>query len=120
MLAPGPADEIAIVRRIYHLWTARRLTLVAIAARLNAEGVLNEQGRPWTARGVKTVLTNEKYIGNNIFGYLTRRLGGKPVRNPPETWVRVDEAFPGIVDRKLFRCLVLIFGRLFQHFLRIL
>lgn len=102
MLVPGPAEEVAVVRQIFHLRVHRKLSMVAIAARLNADGVPNEFGRPWGERAIRTVLTNEKYIGNNIFGYLNKRLGEKAVPQPPEMWVRCDEAFPPIVDRKLF------------------
>ncbi|HLZ77165.1 recombinase family protein [Phenylobacterium sp.] len=102
MLVPGPPEEVAVVRQIFHLRVVCKLSMVAIADQLNANGVQNEFGRPWGEKAVKTVLTNEKYIGNNIFGYLNKRLGGKAIPQPPETWVRFDEAFPPIVDRKLF------------------
>jgi DNA invertase Pin-like site-specific DNA recombinase len=102
MLVPGPPEEVAVVRRIYHLKVARGWSMVAIAKALNAEGLTNQFGRPWGTKAIRTVLTNEKYIGNNTFGHLTKRLGGKATRNPPEAWVRVEDAFPGIIARKLF------------------
>ena len=102
MLALGPAEEVAVVRRIYHLFVARKRTMVEIAKTLNGEGIANEFGRPWGAKSIKTVLTNEKYVGNNVFGYLTNRLGQKTRRNPPETWVRCDGAFPAIISKALF------------------
>jgi DNA invertase Pin-like site-specific DNA recombinase len=103
MLVPGPPDEVATVRRIYRLRLERKQSLAAIARTLNAEGVMNEQGRPWKGGTVKTVLTNEKYVGNNVFGRLKGRLGETRRPTPPETWVRCQDAFPALVDRKLFR-----------------
>jgi hypothetical protein len=38
-----------------------------IARRLNEEGVRTDLGRPWTRGTVHQVLTNEKYIGANVY-----------------------------------------------------
>ena len=103
MLVPGPPEELAVVRRIYHLRLKRKWSMTDIANTLNAEGLFNEFGRPWTIRTIRTVLTNEKYIGNNVFGYLKGRLGEKRRSTPPESWVRYDGAFPAVIDSNLFR-----------------
>jgi len=47
---------------------------------------------------VHEILTNEKYIGNNIFNRVSFKLKKKRVKNTPEMWVRKDEAFDPIVD----------------------
>ena len=44
------------------------------------------------------MLTNEKYIGNNVFNRVSYKLKVKRVRNSEADWVRKDNAFEGIVD----------------------
>jgi hypothetical protein len=51
---------------------------------------------------VHQVLTNEKYIGNNVYHRTSFKLKRKHVTNPPERWIRADGAFPGIVEANLF------------------
>ncbi len=48
------------------------------------------------------MLTNEKYVGNNIYNRVSFKLKAKRVTNPPEAWVRADGAFEGIVDPDFF------------------
>jgi DNA invertase Pin-like site-specific DNA recombinase len=102
ILVPGPPDEVATVRRIYRLFVTDRLTLKAIARRLNGEGVMSEGGRPWTTQRVGAVLRAEKYAGENVFGKVHRRLDNPAVRQPRANWIRVPGAFEAIVPRALF------------------
>ncbi|MCU1527537.1 MAG: recombinase, partial [Frondihabitans sp.] len=55
---------------------------------LNAECAVTDLGRPWTRATVHQVLTNEKYIGNNVFNRVSFKLKQRRVHNPPEKWVR--------------------------------
>lgn len=48
------------------------------------------------------MLTNEKYIGNNIWNRSSFKLKQRHVRNEPNTWIRVTGAFEAIVDPGLF------------------
>ena len=43
--------------------------------------------RPWTRDHVHQLLTNEKYIGNNVYNRTSFKLKKKRVQNPPEMWV---------------------------------
>src|ERR1700719_3011688 len=72
-----------------------------IAAILNKEQIKTDLGRRWTAGSVQQVLTNEKYIGNNVFNRASAKLTNKRIANPPEMWVRAIGAFPAIVDPAL-------------------
>ena len=63
---------------------------------------MTDLGRPWTRGTVHQVLTNEKYIGNNIFNRHSYKLKERHVDNPVEEWVRADGAFDAIVDPRLF------------------
>ena len=102
ILIPGPLEERAIVRRIYRLFLHEGQTEAEIAASLCKVGILGESGRTWTRGMVHQVLTNEKYIGNNVFNRVSFKLKKKRVRNPPEMWVRCEAAFEPIVDREDF------------------
>lgn len=59
-------------------------------------------GKDWTQATVRTVLTNEKYIGNNVYNRQSFKLKKKRVKNPPEEWVRKDNAFEAIVETAYF------------------
>ena len=103
ILVPGPDDETQIVRRVYEFFTRDGWKEARIAGWLNAEGMLHpEYDRPWSASMVHQVLTNEKYIGNNIYNRVSFKLKKKRVRNAPEMWVRRDAAFEPIVEPALF------------------
>jgi DNA invertase Pin-like site-specific DNA recombinase len=100
-LIPGPHEEIRIVRRIYRDYIYCRKSERQIASDLNAEG-LTCFGRCWSRNIVRTVLGNEKYIGNHIVGQFSQRLRTKQIVNPPEKWIRCDGVFQAIVPRELF------------------
>jgi hypothetical protein len=51
---------------------------------------------------VRTVLTNEKYIGNNVYNRSSFKLKKLHVDNPPGMWVRKEGAFEGIVPLEFF------------------
>ena len=102
ILVPGPDDEIAVVERIYQLFVNDGKLEKEIAELLNDDGITNEDGGPWTRGRIHQILTNEKYIGNNVFNRVSFKLKEERVRNPPEDWIRCDAAFEPIVDVELF------------------
>jgi DNA invertase Pin-like site-specific DNA recombinase len=102
VLAPGPGDEVETVRRMYRLFTLNGRSEREIAVGLNAEGILTDLGRPWTRGAVHQVLTNEKYIGNNVFNRSSFKLKMKRVRNPRAEWVRAEGVFEPIVEPDFF------------------
>jgi DNA invertase Pin-like site-specific DNA recombinase len=102
ILVPGPAHEIETIHRMYWMFVDEGLTLDAIADRLNGEGSQNAHGRMWLATAVRDVLSNEKYIGNNVFNLTSVTLKGRWRSNPPSQWVRANGAFEPIVPRDLF------------------
>lgn len=102
ILVPGPAEEVAVVRSIYERFVRVGKAERTIAEELNVSGVASGCGRPWTAGMVHQVLTNEKYIGNNVYNRVSFKLKKQRVINPPEMWVRADGAFDGIVDPESF------------------
>jgi DNA invertase Pin-like site-specific DNA recombinase len=100
-LVPGPSQEIALIRRIYRHYIYLRRSEREIALALNGEG-LTHDGRPWSRTLVRTILSNEKYIGHNVVGRVTSRLYTRQVPVPAEKWVRSENAFEPIVPTVLF------------------
>jgi DNA invertase Pin-like site-specific DNA recombinase len=102
ILKPGPPEEVAVVRRLYRMFVVQRRSETEIAAALNAEGLMTDLGRSWTRGMVHQILTNEKYIGNNVYNRVSFKLKAKRVVNPPQAWVRADGAFDGVVEPDFF------------------
>jgi len=102
VLVPGPADEIETVRRIHRMFAEQGMVESRIAATLSDEGMVSELGRPWTRAAVHRVLVSEKYAGHNVYNHVSFKLKRARVRNPPELWIRAENAFPAIVDAATF------------------
>jgi DNA invertase Pin-like site-specific DNA recombinase len=102
VLTPGPQEEIDEVRRIYSMFVDGGLSEQEIASRFNQEGILTDLQRPWTRSSVHQILTNEKYIGNNVFNRVSFKLKQKRVVNNRENWVRAEGVYPSIVEKALF------------------
>lgn len=102
ILVPGPQTEVETVRRIYTMFTVAHKSEVEIAAVLNGEGVRGEQGRAWTRGIVHQILTNEKYVGNNVYNRVSFKLKQRRVSNAPEMWVRAPGVFEAVVEPRAF------------------
>ncbi len=103
VLVPGPDCEVADVRWMFNVFVEDGLSEGEIADILNARGVVTDLGRPWTRGTVHQVLTNEKYIGNNVYHRTSFKLKQKHVKNPPADWVRAEGAWPPIIAPELFQ-----------------
>jgi hypothetical protein len=99
---PGPQSEQKIIRRIFKSFVIEKKSRTQIAAELNADKILNARGSHWTMLTIHNILTNEKYVGHTIYGRKSIKLGQKSVVNPPDTWIRYDNAFNGIITPELF------------------
>lgn len=102
ILMPGPAEEVAWVNSMFRWLIDEDMGFREIADRLNEHGVETDRGRPWTASSARTVLTNEKYIGNNVYNRHSFKLKRLHVDNPPEMWIRKEGAFEAIVPVEVF------------------
>jgi DNA invertase Pin-like site-specific DNA recombinase len=102
VLVPGPADERKIVRQIYEWFVREGKCEAEIAKLLKQKSIPSETDSPWSKGVVHEILTNEKYIGNNVRNRTSFKLKKRHVKNPPEMWVRRDGAFKPIVDAELF------------------
>jgi len=102
VLVPGPEEEVETVRWMYLAFVREGKTEGDIADELNAQGTRTDLGRLWTRGTVRQVLSNEKYVGNNVYNRVSFKLKQRRVENPPAMWIRNDGAFQGIVDADLF------------------
>ncbi len=98
VLVPGPDEEVDWVRWMYRAFIHDGLKESEIAAQLNAQQIKTDFGRDWTRGTVHQILTNEKYIGNNVFNRTSNKLKKRHVTNDPEMWVRADGVFEAIVS----------------------
>ena len=103
ILAPGPEHEIAVVNLIFKWYAEDGIGDRRIARLLNSQNEPSNYPGGWTPDIIRSMLKNEKYIGNLIFNKASFKLRHTAVRNPVEEWVRCDGAFPGIVPLALFR-----------------
>lgn len=101
ILTPGSQLEQDKVRWIYDQFI-NGYREQEIANQLNREGWMNAFGRPWSRGTVLQVLTNEKYIGNNLFNRRSSRLKSKVKTNPQNEWIRKENAFIPIVNAERF------------------
>jgi DNA invertase Pin-like site-specific DNA recombinase len=102
ILMPGPDDEVEVVLQIYKWFTDGGLTESEIAFRLNQQGIHTDLGRCWTRATVREVLSNEKYIGNNIYNRRSFKLKKLRVENTPDMWIKKEGAFTAIVPPEMF------------------
>jgi DNA invertase Pin-like site-specific DNA recombinase len=102
VLAPGPQEEVEAVRWMYEQLVTGGRNESQIAEALNERGLTTDLGRPWTRGTVRQILTNEKYIGNNVYNRTSFKLKHKHVQNLPEMWVRKNGAFPSLISERLF------------------
>ena len=110
ILIPGPPEEIKVVNEIFRLYALERRSTVEIAKMLNRRGILCEEGRPWTRYIIRNMVTNPKYIGANVSNRLSAKLRSRRVNNPPDMWIRRENAFEAIVDPELFQKAVAMAG----------
>ncbi|HDD9902699.1 TPA: recombinase family protein [Escherichia coli] len=102
ILIPGPKNEIKIVNSIYALFIDDNMPEFIIAERLNEQNIPAENGTLWTRAKIHQILTNEKYIGNNIYNKTSSKLKSRLVKNPKNEWVRCDKAYKPIISKKKY------------------
>jgi DNA invertase Pin-like site-specific DNA recombinase len=102
ILVPGEPVEIETIRWIYRAFVEDGKLELEIAELLNSKSVLAENGGKWTRGRVHQVLTNPKYVGDNVWNRISYKLKKLRVRNSPEMWIRSNGAFEPIVERHLY------------------
>ena len=102
VLVTGPPEEVDAVRRMYRRFIDDHWNEQAIADELNTEGWKTDADQPWTRGTVHQVLTNEKYVGHNVYNRTSSKLRQRTVRNAPEQWIRCERAFDAVVSMEWF------------------
>jgi len=102
ILMPGPENETRIVNQIYRWFIDEGLVESEIAGRLNGMQVRTDLDRSWTRATVHEVLSNEKYIGNNVYNRVSFKLKKLRVVNTPDMWIKKEGAFESIVPSEVF------------------
>jgi DNA invertase Pin-like site-specific DNA recombinase len=101
VLVPGLADEVEIVREIYRMFVEDKDTVHGIANQLNRKGV-PYRGSKWNHYLVRQILSHPKYMGCNVYGKTSKKLGTPCIRLPESEWVRTPKAFAPVVTEPVF------------------
>lgn len=102
ILTPGAPVEIVTVQWMYRAFVEEGKLEQEISDLLNSREVLTDDGGQWIRGRVHQVLTNPKYVGDNVWNRVSFKLKKVRVRNDPDMWVRANGVFEPIVDRHLF------------------
>jgi len=97
ILVPGEPVEIETVRWMYRAFVEEGKLEQQIADLLDSRRVPTEDGGNWSKGRVHQVLTNPKYVGDNVWNRISYKLKKVRIRNPPDMWVRANGAFESIV-----------------------
>ena len=88
-LVPEPSAAL-VVKRMFDEYISGK-GLKEIAKGLNKDGILTRGGRRWGSTVIHHILTNETYKGTLVWSKLTSN-----------NLIRVDNAWPGIIESNLF------------------
>lgn len=102
ILIKGPDSEIEIIEYIYDQFVFKGKNEREIAILLNNKNTDDKFELKWTKGRVLQVLTNEKYIGNNVFNRTSFKLKKKYVKNPKEEWIRKNDVFDALISKEVF------------------
>jgi site-specific DNA recombinase len=96
VLEPDPAWA-PVVQRMFRMALAGE-GVTAIAAKLDAEGILTPRGKPFVKTAVHKILTNDLYIGVTNFGVTRTGLQ----KHKPADPIKVPDTHEGLVTREEF------------------
>ncbi len=98
-LEPESEDSVAfrVIRRIFEM-ALRDMGCKEIAKALNKEGTGTSTGQRWGRTTVHKVLTNEAYCGTLVWAGRP----GHPAIRSGEPPVKVENAWPAIIDKETF------------------
>ncbi len=102
ILVLGPDEEVETVRMIYKSFVDKGRSETDIANQLNREGIRTDLDRLWTRDTIHQILTNEKYIGNNVFNLTSHKLKKQRVNNEPDMWIKAEGVFEALIETSYF------------------
>ncbi|TFZ03372.1 recombinase family protein [Ramlibacter rhizophilus] len=98
-LVPGPAEEVALLRRIFDLYANTPANINDLVRLLAEEGHRTRAGGPFTQGIVDSLLSCELFTGTYVWGKKMQTPRGLlPV--PPERWHRFPSAIEQLIDRQ--------------------
>jgi DNA invertase Pin-like site-specific DNA recombinase len=109
LLVPGPAEEIAVVRKIFKWFTTESRSEEEIASILNQRRIKAErcqrwpEGPKWTKQRVHRILTSPRYIGTTVYNRTSNKLSEGTVFNPRDQWVCREGAVKPLVEPHVFQ-----------------
>lgn len=103
ILAPGPKEEVRVVREIFRRYADLCESVGEVAAHLNACGLRTRRGKRWRTEHISYMVQCEKYIGTHVYNATSGKLLAPRVTNDPALWIRVPGAFKGIIDPDVFQ-----------------
>lgn len=102
ILIPGPQNEVDIVNQIFDMFIYEGKPEIVIASELNRKQIIAENNTAWTRGKIHQILTNEKYIGNNVYNKTSFKLKQRHVINPEEQWIRFNGAYDPVISIEKF------------------
>ncbi|QNO26711.1 recombinase family protein [Sphingopyxis sp. OPL5] len=97
----GPDHEAEIIAQVFYNFVRKRMNLGQIADWLNQQGERHPNGNLWHTQPVRTLLTNQLYIGYYVFGRTRNNLQKNEPRAKDTDFSRVRVVDP-IIPEKLF------------------
>jgi hypothetical protein len=117
ILVPGPAEEVAAVRRIFREFADELRNVDSIAERLNRDGVRYHRGASWKPDSLRIILQDSRYIGMQVWGRTSSFLSSPVQPLPLSKWVVYPNACEPIISRELYLRAQQVFAN-FTHRLR--
>lgn len=102
-LVHGPAEEVALVRRIFAMYLREGATIASVSRHLTSEGLVSSAGKPWSEITLARILKNETYAGRFVTNRYSHAVGSSSrVANPKAEWITVEKAVPPIISPTKF------------------
>lgn len=93
--------EAAIVQRVFRLFVDEKMSMCAIAKRMNLDGYPTKRGAHWNVTHVRYMLGNPFYIGKIRWNYITHTAGKR--KKDEEDWIIVDGVHEPIIPEETFQ-----------------
>ncbi len=97
-------DEAPVIRTIFHLYTTQAYGFRSLRAELNANGITNRQGKPFTLSNLQRILSNEMYAGTKwAFKRYDKTVGQhkkQTIRRHESEWIPIT--VPAIISSETF------------------
>jgi len=97
---PGPKPEVELARKIFRMYANTNATIKGVARQLRADGLLAQDGRPFTESRVNRLLRCEALAGNFVWGG-ERYTAGPAKKKRPAT--RADHVIEPVVTADLWK-----------------